>query len=99
MNLLIAIISDSFDRILNTMKISDSLAKIDLILEIYNFMWWKLAKSDQKYMQVCKEYTNAEELFSWEGKVKALLVRIKKFEKIFERETKKSRIMMLELFG
>ena len=41
MNLLIATISDSFDRVQNSMNIFDSLLKIDLILEIYKFMWWR----------------------------------------------------------
>ena len=41
MNLLIAIISDSFDRVQNSMNIFDNLLKIDLILEVYKFMWWR----------------------------------------------------------
>ena len=63
------------------MKISDAVAKIDLILEIYTLLWWKRNKSKKMFLQVCSAYSNENMSFSWEGKVKALINKMKTLEK------------------
>ena len=40
MNILIAIIRNSFERVERSATITDNKAKIDLILEVYGFMVW-----------------------------------------------------------
>ena len=72
LNLLIAIISDTFDRVQNDLTIADSEAKIELLLEVFNVLFWKRSASRNKYIQICQEYSTEGGVEGWEGKVKAL---------------------------
>ena len=57
MNLLIAVICSSFERIQEGAAIADNQGRIDLILEVYGFMKWNWSKTNRKYVQVCYEWS------------------------------------------
>lgn len=78
LNLLISIMSDTFDRIQQGTVEADRETLTGLILELEQLMFWNRAKSDQKYLFVCRfdDADLAGSRASWEGKVRAILEKL-----------------------
>ena len=71
LNLLISIISESFDRITFESKESDTRMKLELILEIENCYFWNKGKKEFKYLYFVEEYKGEEEI-EWESRIRKL---------------------------
>lgn len=85
-NLLIAIISDTFDRVYDNKKASDYKEKASLILEVENLLLWNRNKKLLNFLHVIK-YKSAEFLQedSWEGKINLLRSEmLRKLSKVYK---------------
>ena len=72
LNLLIAIISESFDKITFRRVESDTTIKLQLILEIENCMFWKRNRGQETYLHFLQEYGGEEQEEEWESRVRKL---------------------------
>lgn len=72
-NLLIAIVSDTFDRVWQNKGASDYKELASLILEVENLLLWNRKVKDKGFLHVVR-YKSAEFLTedSWDGKINAL---------------------------
>ena len=87
LNLLIAIISDTFDRVYSNRIASDYKEIANLILEQENLMFWNRKKRGLKYLHVIKyKGIDALEGDEWEGRMSMLK---KDLSKYFEAHFKK----------
>ena len=93
LNLLIAIISESFDKI--TFRRVTAI-KLQLILEIENCMFWKRNQGQETYLHFVQEYGGEEQQEEWESRVRKLYddsqnikERIKGMEDRTEKVSKK----------
>jgi len=85
LNLLISILGDSFDSFQMDALQIDCLEMAELILEIEGLMFWKRSMNQKKYMQTCQEI-EGEENQEWEGKVKMVLVTVRKMRQEIQDE-------------
>ena len=85
LNLLISILGDSFDSFQMDALQIDCLEMAELILEIEGLMFWKKSMNEKKYMQTC-QITEGEENQEWEGKVKMVLVTVRKMRQEIQDE-------------
>ena len=87
LNLLIAIISDTFDRVYSNRIASDYKELANLILEQENLMFWNRKERGLKYLHVIKyKGIDAFEGDEWEGRMSMLK---KDLTKYFETHFKK----------
>ena len=72
MNLLIAIISDSFERVYNSKLSFDFQVKCSLILEAENLLFWRRNKPAYKFLHmVLKRHLVDKQNEEWEGRVQS----------------------------
>ena len=71
LNLLISIISESFDKISFTSKEAETRTRMELILEVEECMFWNRRKGIPTYLYLLKEYQGEEET-SWESRIRKL---------------------------
>jgi len=71
LNLLISIISESFDKISFTSKEAETRTRMELILEVEECMFWNRQKGIPTYLYLLKEYEGEEET-SWESRIRKL---------------------------
>ena len=73
LNLLISIISDSFDRINFEKKESDTRIRLKLIIEVENCLFWRRNKAEMAYLYFVHEYGGEEPgEEEWESRVRKL---------------------------
>lgn len=53
LNLLIAIMSDTYDKVQESVEVADNKELSEMILEVETMMFWKRNTSDVEYMQIC----------------------------------------------
>mmetsp|Transcript_16865 Transcript_16865/g.16735 ORF Transcript_16865/g.16735 Transcript_16865/m.16735 type:complete len:222 (+) Transcript_16865:1057-1722(+) len=70
-NLLISIISDTYERVLSDRVAADLKELINMIIEVEYMMFHKRLLNENKYVQSCHETVN-EDRDEWEGKLRAL---------------------------
>ncbi|CAG9332811.1 unnamed protein product [Blepharisma stoltei] len=78
LNLLIAIISDTYDRIQSDCVAADAKELIDLIIEVEGLMFTRREVKAKHYFQVCKEHEKETEDGGWEGQIRMLQASIDK---------------------
>ena len=79
MNLLIAIISDTFERVYTSKTASDYKEKTALILEVENLMFWRRNVKSRVFLHVVKYRGEDEtEVDEWEGRSAALKKEIER---------------------
>mmetsp|Transcript_13642 Transcript_13642/g.19929 ORF Transcript_13642/g.19929 Transcript_13642/m.19929 type:complete len:1212 (+) Transcript_13642:24-3659(+) len=71
LNLLISIISESFDKVSFTLKEAETRIRLGLIIEIENCMFWNRNKGVLSYLTYFYEYSGEEEI-EWESRVRKL---------------------------
>lgn len=81
LNLLISIISDTYERIMTDMVSADAKELIDMIIEVENLLFTKRNEGTKKYIQIVKEYEKDEDQTEWEGKMRAIEKNIDKINK------------------
>ena len=82
LNLLIAIMGDTFDNVQSSQKKENVRERLSLILEVSKFLnRWNRNNKEKKYIHVCtnERLRQEEEDKTWEGKVKVLQNTIEKF--------------------
>ena len=70
LNLLISIISESFDKITFEAKESDTRIRLELILEVENCLFWNRNAEQPEYLYFIQEYSGEEEDTEWESRVR-----------------------------
>lgn len=77
MTVVVAKISDEYERIQADSIASDTKELIDMALEVENLMFWKRGLGKKQYFQSVKHLEKAEDM-SWEGRLAALNKMIEK---------------------
>ena len=72
LNLLISIISESFDRITFEKRESETRIRLGLILELENCLFWKRSQEELAYLCFIQEYTGEAGGEEWESRVRKL---------------------------
>ena len=72
LNLLIAIMSDTYDRVQESVEVADGKELAEMVLEVEIFMFWNRKKQVYKYLQMCEEEDYDEGGDHWLGKVREL---------------------------
>ena len=103
LNLLIAIISESFDKI--TFRRVTAI-KLQLILEIENCMFWKRNQGQETYLHFVQEYGGEEQEEEWESRVRKLYddsqntkERIKTMQETTRKEIQETEKRIQEMKG
>jgi hypothetical protein len=88
LNLLIAILGDSFDRFQMIASESDYVEKLDVIIEVESIFAVFKGEKIKGYAQICDvEGTTGDDV--WGGKIKEIEVKIEKFSKDIHRSLEK----------
>lgn len=79
LNLLIAIMGDTYDRVKERQNVADIQELLNMILETESYLIWKKSASNKSYLQVCygSDDQNKENSQTWQGKIKAINNQIK----------------------
>jgi len=75
LNLLIAIMSDTFERVVSDLAHNDAVELNGLILEYEGLMFWKRNNGQPQYLHWAMYADEDEAGNEWEGKVKAITSR------------------------
>ena len=71
--MLIAIMSDVYDRVQSTRKKEDVRERLHLIAELGKFLFWRRGKlTDRAYIHHCTNEKLQKAVKNWEGKVKVI---------------------------
>lgn len=84
LNLLIAIMGDTFDNVQSSQEREDVRERLSLILEISKFLqWWNGDNKEKNFIHIVTNERLEQEAEdeTWEGKVKVLQKDIEKFRK------------------
>jgi len=72
LNMLIAIMQDTFDRVMMTSKAADYKEKAGLILDIEQMLFWNENKGERSYLHVVRYASPDNSGNIWQGKVKEI---------------------------
>lgn len=91
LNLIVAIMGDTYDRVQTGMEVADAKELTQLIIEIESIMFWKRKNCEAKYLHYCypKEITQQENAKRWSGKIMLLRKAIKDIEMKVKSNEKK----------
>ncbi|CAG9312746.1 unnamed protein product [Blepharisma stoltei] len=80
MNLLIAMMGDTFERVQYSMLTANAKEVASLVLEMEAGLLWKRKNNQKKYIQQCIQRDGADDLSSalWEGRVRTIRKNLKK---------------------
>lgn len=82
LNLLIAIMGDTYDRVQSGQEVADAKEISEMIIEAEAILFWKRSTVQKKYLQMCSVLDGtAGNASEWSGKVKALKNEIRKLGK------------------
>ena len=74
LNLLIAIMGDTYDRVRNALDVADRREMADIIVEADSIMFWGRRKGSFKYLQQCNvAESRSKDIDEWEGKTRTIL--------------------------
>jgi len=85
LNLLIAIMGDTYDRVQNSFLVANMHEIADVILEYESLLFWKRNKTKKMYFQGCTVFEKEYVQDSWQGKVRELKLQIQKLETLTSR--------------
>jgi WD40 repeat protein len=79
LNLLIAIMGDTYDRVKESQNVADIQELLNMILETESYLIWNKNAGNKSYLQVCygSDDQNKENSQTWKGKIKAINTQIK----------------------
>lgn len=97
LNLLIAVLGDSFDRIKNESIEIQSADMLEIILEIEYLMFWNREKNEKVFIHVCQDPRIESYENHWEGKIKAVTNCVKQFQEESRRNFMMVKDVMKEL--
>lgn len=82
LNLLIAIMGDTYDRVQSGQEVADAKEISEMIIEAEAIMFWKRSTVHKKYLQMCSVLDgNSGSDSEWTGKIKVLKNEIRKLGK------------------
>ena len=81
LNLLIALMSDTYEKVQSTNIIADRKELLTMILEIENLAFWNRKRNDRSYLQICDDLLQEGEREKWVGKLKSLKTSMLKMKK------------------
>lgn len=88
LNLLIAVLGDSYDRLRCESVEIDSSQMVQNILEVENFMFWTRLHDKKAYLHVCQDPCAEHFIEPWEGKIKAITSLMTKYQEENKRNFK-----------
>jgi WD40 repeat protein len=91
LNLIIAIMGDTYDRVQAGMEVADAKELTLLIIEIESIMFWQRINREAKYLHYCypREIAQADYNNKWSGKIMVLRKAIKDIELRIKSNDKK----------
>ena len=87
LNMLIAIMGDTYDKVMAECVSADYKEKAELLLEVEEMITWNRKKGEKMFLHVCR-YADSTQDISWEGKVRASNQRLYKLTQGFKRYEK-----------
>lgn len=88
LNLLIAIMSDTYAKVGANTKIADNIELAEMILEVEIMRFKKVTKEQQRYLQVCDEDVASEKETSLENMVSVLKNKVKEQGVALEKQNR-----------
>lgn len=89
LNMLIAVMTDTYERVMHDINPSNYLELANIILEHETLLFWKRDKGKLQFLTMA-EYLQKDSLNNWEGKGSSLL----KMRETSESQGKKSMILL-----
>ena len=86
LNLLIAIMGDTYDRVKERQNVADIQELLNMILETESYLIWKKQATDKSYLQLCfgSDEQSRENSQDWQGKIKAISSQVKNVQTSIE---------------
>ena len=76
LNLVIAIMSDTYEKVITNIEESDNQQKNSIILQFENYMWWKRLMSDDKPMHLFWYEYSTGTAYQWVSQVDHIINEI-----------------------